>query len=240
MSTEDETPTDAWPPAAEVYESHPRIGPGYCEQYSAELRARMAWQTELTAVTDNPAHIAWARAKAQHVYDLLVSRDTGPIVVTPFAEATWRIEAVAEWWRDRTPPGRDCELAVLVGRDINRDQAWRAQRAAPGDRPCPTILNGDCPLDECAMGVIRAWAETFQGAGDEAAKAQAVAVKREESLRKWTDHEIVRVGCTISYPRRYMVRGDAIIPFGWTQEVDPTAMVDAACALQIPIMPWEV
>jgi len=89
------------------------------------------------------------------------------------------------------------------------------------------------------MGSIRAWAEKYQGAGDEGAKEQAVAVEREARLRQWTDHQIVRVGNLISCPRRYMVLGDAIIPWGWTLDMDPAAMVDAACALEIPIMPWE-
>jgi len=67
MTTESNTTTKALRPAAEIYESHPDIRPGYCEQYAAELRARMAWQTALTApVTDN-RHIGWAAYKAQHV-----------------------------------------------------------------------------------------------------------------------------------------------------------------------------
>lgn len=227
------------PPADEVYESHPDIRPGYREQYEEGLRASMAWQTELTAPVNNQEHIAWARAKAQHVYDLLVSRDTGPITVTPISEGTWRIDAAAEWWRKHGVEEHDCELAVLVGRDINRDQTGRVHRTEPGDRPFPAILNGDWAYDEHAMGRIRAWAEEYQGAGDEAAKEQAVAVEREARLRKWTDHEFVRVGNLISCPRRYMVRGGAIVPWGWTLEMDPEAMVDAACALEIAIMPWE-
>ena len=232
--------TEAWPPATSTYESHPRIGPGYCEQYAAELRARMAWREALTApVTDN-RHIGWAAYKAQHVFGLLVSRDTGPITVTPLSEGTWRIDAGAEWWREHGIERHDCELTVMVRRGINRDEAWRIHRTEPGDRPCPIILNGDWQYDEAAMGSIRAWAEKYQGAGDEAAKAQAVAVDREAKLRKWTDHAIVRVGNLVGSPHKYMVRGDAVIPWGWDIEIDPVAMVDAACALEIPITPWEV
>lgn len=232
--------TEAWPPATSTYESHPDIRPGYCSQYAAELRARMAWQTALTApVTDN-RYIGWAADKAQHVFDLLVSRDTGPIAITPLSEGTWRIDAVAEWWRKRDGEDeRDCELIVLVGRGINRDMTRRMHDLQPGDGRCTTILNGEWAYDEAAMERIREWAEAYQGAGDEAAKEQAVAVDREAKLRKWTEHDIVRVGNLISCPRRYMVRGDAIIPWGCTLEMDPAAMVDAACALEIPIMPWE-
>ncbi len=233
--------TEAWPPATSTYESHPDIRPGYCEQYAAELRARMAWQTELTTpVTDN-RHIGWAAYKAQHVFGLLVSRDTGPINVTPLGEGAWRIDAVAEWWRKRDGEDeRDCELIVLVGRGINRDLTRRMHDLQPGDGRCPTILNGDWAYDDAAMERVRAWAEEYQGAGDEGAKEQAVAVEREARLRQWTDHQIVRVGNLVGSPHRYMVRGDAVIPWGWDIEIDPAAMVDAACALEIPITPWEL
>ena len=40
------------------------------------------------------------------------------------------------------------------------------------------------------MERVREWAESYQGAGDEAAKEQAVAVDREAKLRKWTEHDI--------------------------------------------------
>lgn len=242
MNTESNTTTKALRPAAEIYESHPRVADGDWERHiQATLDAARAWRESIKAIPCDPASVAWAISKAQHVFDLLVSRDTGPITVVPLSEATWRIEAVAEWWRKRDGENEhDCELTVLVGRGINRDQTRRMQLMRPGDRPCDTIVNGDWGYDEAAMERIREWAESYQGAGDEAAKEQAVAVEREEKLRKWTDHEIVRVGNLVGSPHQYMVRGDAVIPWGWDIEMDPAAMVDAAFALQIPITPWEV
>lgn len=233
------------PPAEAVYESHPRVADGYWERHiKATLDAARAWRESIKASPCDPASVAWAISKAQHVYDLLVSRDTGPVTITPLSEATWRIEAVAEWWRKRDGEDEhDCELTVLVGRGINRDQTRRVHdwlRVQPGGNRCPTIINGEWAYDEAAMERIREWAESYQGAGDEAAKAQAVAVYREAKLRKWTDHAIVRVGSLVGSPHRYMVRGDAVIPWGWDIEMDPAAMVDAACALEIPITPWEV
>lgn len=181
--------------------------------------------------------VEWAAAAAQQVYDVIAARDAGDVVVLPLAEDAWRIEVTADCRREDDPQGN--KLTILVGRGINR----KATRKDSAYQYCAnlSILCGD-NCDWVERDDIRRWAAFYEDAsGDRSAQDQQEAAKRYEAkLRENTDHTIVRVGNLVACPHRYMVRTDAIIPWGWTEELDPVAAVDAAYELSVPIKPWEV
>lgn len=193
--------------------------------------------TAAKTVTIGLEPVEWAAAAAQQVYDVIASRDAGDVVVLPLSEDTWRIEVIADCRREGDPQGN--KLTILVGRSVDR-KAMRKDSEYQYLTNLSILCGDNCDWGE--RDDIRRWAIFYEDArGDRAAREQQDIAKRYETkLRENTDHHIIRVGNLVACPHRYMVRTDAIIPWGWSEELDPAAAVDAAYELSLPIKPWEV